>query len=70
VKQVGDLGEFQLIKLLTGDLAYDERTVVGVGDDCSVYEISKGIFVLATCDMLIEDVHFSRKTASNRHCAH
>jgi thiamine-monophosphate kinase len=58
------MGEFELIRLLTSDLTYDERTVVGVGDDCAVYEISKGRYLLATCDMLIEDVHFSRKTAS------
>ncbi len=61
---VGDIGEFELIKLVTDELANDSRTIVGVGDDCSVYEVAKGRYVLATCDMLIEDVHFSRKTAS------
>jgi thiamine-monophosphate kinase len=63
-KQVGDVGEFGLIKLLTEGLEYDAQTIVGVGDDCAVYEVSKGHYLLATCDMLIEDVHFSRKTAS------
>ena len=62
--QVGDIGEFELIKLLTEDVTPDAHTIVGVGDDCSVYEIAKNRYVLATCDMLIEDVHFSRKTAS------
>lgn len=62
--QVGDIGEFELIRLLTDDLSYTSQTIVGVGDDCAVYEISKGRYILATCDMLIEDVHFSRKTAS------
>jgi thiamine-monophosphate kinase len=64
MKNIGGIGEFELIRLLTSGLAYDERTVVGVGDDCAVYEISKDRYILATCDMLIEDVHFSRKTAS------
>jgi thiamine-monophosphate kinase len=64
LRTVGDIGEFELIKLLTGDLPYTPQTIVGVGDDCSVYEISKGRYILATCDMLIEDVHFTRKTAS------
>lgn len=62
--QVGDIGEFELIGFLTGDLTYDRHTIIGVGDDCAVYEVSKGHYVLATCDMLIESVHFSRKTAS------
>ncbi|RJP73828.1 MAG: thiamine-phosphate kinase [Candidatus Abyssobacteria bacterium SURF_17] len=61
---VGDRGEFDLIKLLTDGLSYTPQTIVGVGDDCAVYEISKGKYLLATCDMLIEDVHFTRKTAS------
>jgi len=64
VKQVGGIGEFELIRLLTSDSVYDERTIVGVGDDCSVYEITKGNYILSTCDMLVEDVHFSRKWAS------
>jgi thiamine-monophosphate kinase len=62
--QIGGIGEFELIKLLTDDLPRTPQTIVGVGDDCSVYEISKNRYLLATCDMLIEDVHFSRKTAS------
>ena len=62
--KVGDIGEFELIKLLTDDLSYNPQTIVGVGDDCSVYEIAKKRYLLSTCDMLIEDVHFSRKTAS------
>jgi thiamine-monophosphate kinase len=61
---VGEMGEFEMIRLMTDGLTYDPRTVVGVGDDCAVYEISKGRYLLATCDMLIEDVHFTRKTAS------
>jgi thiamine-monophosphate kinase len=61
---VGDRGEFDLIRLLTDDLPRDARTIVGVGDDCAVYEIADKRPILATCDMLIEDVHFSRKTAS------
>jgi thiamine-monophosphate kinase len=64
VGQVGDIGEFELIAFLTGDFTYNRQTVIGVGDDCAVYELSKGHYLLATCDMLIEDVHFCRKTAS------
>ena len=62
--RVGDIGEFELIRLLTDDISPDVQTIVGVGDDCAVYEIGKKRYLLATCDMLIEDVHFSRRTAS------
>ncbi len=62
--QIRDRGEFELIKLLTHDLPGTPQLVVGVGDDCSVYEISKNRYLLATCDMLIEGVHFSKRTAS------
>lgn len=62
--QIRDRGEFELIKLLTHDLPGNPQTIVGVGDDCSVYEISKNRYLLATCDMLIEGVHFSKRTAS------
>ncbi len=61
---VKDIGEFELVKLVTEGLAYSQQTILGVGDDCAVYEISKGRYILATCDMLVEDVHFSTKTAS------
>jgi thiamine-monophosphate kinase len=64
VGRIGEIGEFELIKLLTDDLPGTPQTIVGVGDDCSVYKIGEKHYLLATCDMLIEDVHFSTKTAS------
>ena len=60
--RIGDIGEFELIKLLTDDLSYNTQTIVGVGDDCSVYEIAKKCHLLSTCDMLVEDVHLDRKS--------
>jgi thiamine-monophosphate kinase len=37
--------------------------VVGIGDDCAVLDVTAGARLLATTDLLIEDVHFRRAYA-------
>ena len=37
-----------------------EGVVVGIGDDCAVLEPTAGQHLLATTDLLLEDIHFRR----------
>lgn len=60
-----DLGEFGLIAQLTSGLATNKDVVCGVGDDCAVVKAG-GRVLLVTMDASIEQVHFTRDTASPR----
>lgn len=51
-------GEFGLINRITGGIKTDKSVIAGVGDDAAVLEYSKKEYLLLTCDMLVEDVHF------------
>ncbi len=55
ISQIGELG---LIKRISSKMKYDRTVVRGIGDDTAVIEYSTGKYLLFTCDMLIEDVHF------------
>jgi thiamine-monophosphate kinase len=60
--RVRDVGEFQLIDLLTQALPEEVRgdagLVVGIGDDAAVWKPSASEEVMITTDSLIEDIHF------------
>ena len=56
--QLSELGEFNLIKRLTGNfLTYHKSTITGVGDDAAVICCSDKNLVVTT-DMLMEGIHF------------
>ncbi|MER2093428.1 MAG: AIR synthase related protein, partial [Saccharopolyspora rectivirgula] len=54
---VSEWGEFGLISRLVAGGAQSAQTLVGPGDDAAVLEISDGR-VVATTDVLVENVHF------------
>lgn len=58
-----DIGEFGLIERLTRGFPTSETVVHGVGDDCAVVRMGDRLLLIST-DASVEDVHFSRRTAS------
>ena len=57
------LTELALIRALRAGARRAPGVRVGIGDDCAVLELSGGGVLLATTDLLIEDVHFRRRYA-------
>jgi thiamine-monophosphate kinase len=57
--QLGELGEFGLIELVTQDIAPGAEVIRGIGDDAAVYRVREGDWQLVTTDTLVEEVHFS-----------
>lgn len=59
--KISDLGEFGLIDRLNQKIRTGTDVVVGIGDDTAVLSShKKGLYTLFTCDMFVEDVHFTR----------
>jgi len=60
--RVRDVGEFQLIDLLTNALPEEVRSgpdlVVGIGDDAAIWQPTAGEQIIVTTDSLIEGIHF------------
>jgi thiamine-monophosphate kinase len=61
---IGNTGEFELIELLTEQLEFPESAgvEVGPGDDAAVLVPNRGARLVATADLLVQDVHFSALT--------
>ncbi len=57
LKTLHDLGEFSLIDRIAS-LVGSGEAVVGIGDDTAVLDQLGDEYLLATVDMLVEDVHF------------
>lgn len=63
--QVSELGEFGLIERIARFLpSKPSDVVVGIGDDVAVLRTSGSDYLLATCDVQVENVHFLRKNIS------
>lgn len=53
-----DVGEINLIKGFARTMCLDRSVVKGSGDDAAVIKWTRDKYLLLTCDMVIEDVHF------------
>ncbi len=62
--KIRDIGEMGLIRRLAKGIRLDRSVIKGVGDDTAVIALKHGSYLLYTCDMLIEDVHFRRASAT------
>lgn len=66
---LADLGEFELIELLTAGLSRNEFVFLGPGDDAAVVRTPRGHVVVST-DVLIEGKHFRREWGSAEDLGH
>ncbi len=62
VKDVGEAGILAAIQRIA--TAADSSVIVGIGDDAAVLRPSSGRALVATTDMLVQDVHFKLAYAS------
>ena len=65
IKTLADLGEDNLVRLITSKLATDASVIVGPGDDCAVVTVPRqGEQLLLKTDTVVEGVHFTADTLS------
>ncbi|WP_088555250.1 thiamine-phosphate kinase, partial [Calderihabitans maritimus] len=63
--KVADLGEFGIIERIQKNFSTSSpRIRVGIGDDAALIQVEPDKLQVLTTDMLVEGVHFSRKTAA------
>ena len=62
--KIRDMGELGLIKRISRGIRLDSSVIKGIGDDAAVIAWTKDKYLLYTCDMLVEDVHFRRSAAT------
>lgn len=59
-----ELGEMALIKRLAAKTRLDSSVIKGIGDDAAVIKWTRDKYLLLTCDMLVEGVHFKKTAAT------
>ena len=59
--KLNKLGEFGLIGRFHKEIRTDRSVIRGSGDDCAVLTFDRYNYQLFTCDMIVENVDFTRK---------
>lgn len=63
--RLSNLGEFQLIQSIPRQFTTEGiRATVGIGDDAAVLPLSPKQHLVISTDLLIEDIHFRKKTST------
>jgi thiamine-monophosphate kinase len=58
--KIADIGEFGLISRIASASKQGTGVITGIGDDSAVTQLTPGMQLLTSTDMLLEDVHFRR----------
>ena len=64
MRKIKDIDEIELIRRLSKDFRLDKTVIKGPGDDAAVIKWTKDRYLLYTCDMTIEGVHFDLRKAT------
>ena len=62
--KIRELGEIGLIERISKGIKLDRSVVKGIGDDAAVVAWGRDKYMLYTCDMLVEDTHFTLRAAT------
>lgn len=64
IMRIKEIGEIGFIRRIARKVHIDKSVIKGIGDDTAVIRWGGGKYLLFTCDMLIEDIHFRKRAAS------
>ncbi len=62
--RIKDIGEIELIHRLSKNFRLDSSVIKASGDDTAVLKWTKDKYLLFTCDMVMEGVHFSTRPSA------
>jgi len=62
--KIKDLGEIGLIERISKGVSLDRSVIKGIGDDTAVITWDSDKYMLYTCDILVEDTHFTTRSAT------
>jgi thiamine-monophosphate kinase len=58
--KIADIGEFGLISRISATASKGTGVITGIGEDSAITQLTPGMQLLTSTDMLLEDIHFRR----------